>query len=79
MKIEHAVEGVKRVSEVLSWHIQIVPIAPRGIVGPSGGVQGVGLSLFAVVSLCDAAAGVFRPAVVVIDESVVLVENDTVE
>ena len=67
----HKVEGVDRLSRVLSWETHIIPVnRPRVLAAPSNQENvSLGLSLVAVVAFRDAAFDRVHPVAVMVDET----------
>lgn len=67
----HKVEGVDRLSRVLSWETHIVPVSrPRVLAAPSSENNvSLGLSLVAVVAFRDAAFDRVHPVAIMVDET----------
>jgi len=76
MKIEHFVSHVRRVSDVIAWQVQIVPVRPSLVKSVTEEI-GFGLSLIAVVALYNSADDSYRPGVVIIDDTVRIVSEDS--
>lgn len=78
VRIEHTLDGARRVSRVLSFQTFPVP-AKSSVLSASGDGFGVGFILVAVVALYNVAHDLYVPSVVVVDENVNIIDGETME
>jgi len=74
-KIEHYLNGVCRVSDIVSWHLQLIPIQNKIQTSLTSGVTpGLGAVLMAVVAIYDAASDKYDAVALEINGSTKLIK-----
>jgi len=74
-KIEHYLNGVCRVSDIVSWHLQLIPIQNKIQTSLTSGVTpGLGAVLMVVVAIYDAASDKYDAVALEINGSTKLIK-----
>ena len=75
-KIEHYLNGVCRVSDIVSWHLQLIPIQSKIAISSNTGAAtpGLGAVLMAVVAIYDAASDKYDAVALEINGSTKLIK-----